>query len=201
MVIEMPKVTDFFSSKDRPYGLSYGEWTTKWWQWAFSTPTSTNPLDDDTGKYSHLNQDGPVWFLCGTFGENKFPKRKCIIPHGKGILFPVINYIFVSDTEFKTEREVIDHVTQDINDIVRVQAIVDDVAVPCYRVKSEPEIFHIDINEENKLGLPGGINKAASDGYWVFLKPLTFGEHSLYFHGSCSGGLRNSTAGYQLSVS
>jgi hypothetical protein len=191
---------NFFSPDDEPYGLSYGKWTTKWWQWAFSTPTSANPLNDDTGKYSHLNQDGPVWFLCGTFGESKFPKRKCTVGYGKGILFPVINYIFVPDSEFKTEREVIHHVRQDINDIVRLETVVDDLAVPAYRIRSEPEIFLINIREENKLGLPVGISKAASDGYWVFLKPLASGEHSLYFHGSCSGGLRNSTASYQLSV-
>src|SRR5919197_4529460 len=122
---EAPKI-DFFTLQEKPYGLSHGEWTTKWWQWAFSTPTSVNPLNDDTGENSHLNQAGPVWYLCGTFGENKFPKRKCTLPYDKAILFPVINYIFVPDSEFKTEPEVIQHVTEDINDIVRLDVIVDD---------------------------------------------------------------------------
>ena len=51
-----------------------------------------NPLLDDTGEHSFVNQNGPVWFLAGTFGEGKCPKRKCAIPAGKAILFPVINF-------------------------------------------------------------------------------------------------------------
>ena len=191
----------FVPGDNKPYGLSYGQWTTKWWEWCFSTPMSTNPLNDDTGKYSHLNQTGPVWFLCGTFGENKFPKRRCKIPRGKGILFPVINYIFVPDSEIGTDYQVAQHVKRDIDDIVKLEATVDARAVPAYRVGSDPEIFHFSIKEENKLGLPVGMNKAAADGYWVFLRPLPPGEHRLYFHGSCSGGIRNSTAFYQLYIS
>ncbi len=192
-----PGANFFVPDDDKPYGLSYGQWTTKWWEWCFSAPISTSPLTDDLGKYSHLNQSGPVWFLCGTFGENKFPKRKCTIPRGKGILFPVINYIYVPDSKV-ADYEVAQHVKKDIDDIVKLEATVDEMAVPAYRVRSDPKIFIINIREENKLGLPVGMNKASADGYWVFLKRLSPGEHMVYFHGSCSGGIRNATAHYQL---
>lgn len=188
----------FVPGVDTAYGLSYGQWTTKWWEWCFSTPISTSPLSDDSGKYSNINQDGPVWFLCGTFGENKFPKRECIIPQEKGILFPVINYIFIPDEKFRTDNDVMSHVKRDIDDIVKLEAAIDERPVPAYRVGSDPEIFNITIKEENKLGLPVGLNRACADGYWIFLKPLPRGEHDLYFHGSCSGGIRNATASYKI---
>src|SRR5947209_6336709 len=27
----------------KPYGLTYGEWSAKWWQWVYSIPVGTNP--------------------------------------------------------------------------------------------------------------------------------------------------------------
>jgi hypothetical protein len=198
---KVPRADFFVPDEDKPYGLSYGQWTAKWWDWCFSSPMSTSPLIDDTGEYSHFNQTGPVWFLCGTFGENRFPKRKCTVPRDRGILFPVINYIFVPDSEIRTDYEVAQHVKKDIDDIIKLEATIDDLAVPSFRVASDPVIFHINIREKNKLGLPVGMNKASADGYWIFLRPLPPGEHRLYFHGSCSGGIRNATASYQLFAS
>jgi len=192
---------DFFFPDDEPYGISYGKWTTKWWEWCFSNPISMSPLTDESGKYSHLNQNGPVWYLCGTFGENKFPKRKCTVPPKKGILFPVINYIYVLDSRITSEYDLAQHVKRDIDDIVKLEVIVDNKVGRAYRVGSDPENFLLNIREDNKLGLSVGLNKASSDGYWVFLKPLPPGEHNIYFHGSCSGGARSATASYQIFTS
>src|SRR5262245_11884284 len=32
--------------QSNPYGASYGEWSAKWWQWAFSMPHTDHPLFD-----------------------------------------------------------------------------------------------------------------------------------------------------------
>ena len=40
----------------KPYGLSYGEWSARWWQWVLSIPPESNPiLDGIQGKPSHGN--------------------------------------------------------------------------------------------------------------------------------------------------
>jgi hypothetical protein len=59
-----------FPPDSQPYGLSYGEWTAKWWQWVHSIPTGNNPQLDQTGEdcAQAQNQTGPVWFLAGTSG-------------------------------------------------------------------------------------------------------------------------------------
>jgi len=57
-----------FSIESHPYGLSYPEWTAKWWQWVFSIPIENNPIKDDMNRSYELNQSGPVWFLAGTVG-------------------------------------------------------------------------------------------------------------------------------------
>src|SRR5215213_9512026 len=57
-----------FPPDAKPYGLTYGEWTAKWWQWAYSMPEADNPMVDNTGNNCAHNQSGPVWFVAGTGG-------------------------------------------------------------------------------------------------------------------------------------
>ena len=193
---------EFFTPEEKPYGLTYGQWTVKWWQWAHASPQSVNPLLDGTGKYASINQDGPVWFLAGTAGENKLIQRICKIPSEKAILFPIINYEMnpIEKPELKMESELITHVIEDINDIIIKTAIIDGISIPIYRIRSDPRIFPLTINDDNGFGIPGGCTNATADGYWVFLKSLPQGEHNIYFHGSCSGGIRNVTTRYTLRI-
>ena len=189
-----------FTPQDRPYGFSFGEWTTKWWEWAMSIPISVNPILDETGQYAGINQHGKVWFLAGTIGdENKVAHRICTIPEGKAILFPVINYIY-ADEPMCNEAELIDHVKTDIDDIVVNETMINGYNVPGHRVKSDPILFNLNTGVENMLKIPKEFTKASADGYWVFVKPLNRGAHEIYFHGACSGGIRNASAEYRITV-
>jgi hypothetical protein len=42
--------TQVFSTYSKPYGVTYGEWTAKWWQWVYSIPRNVNPSYDDSGR-------------------------------------------------------------------------------------------------------------------------------------------------------
>src|SRR5258708_29726222 len=62
----------------------------QWWQWALETPTSQNPLADQTGQFGAVNQpNGNVWFLAGNFGGATV--RTVTIPAGKALFLPVAN--------------------------------------------------------------------------------------------------------------
>jgi hypothetical protein len=191
-----------FRPDEKPFGLTYGQWTAKWWQWALSIPSTNNPISDETGEHASTNQNGPVWFLAGTFGENKIPNRRCEIPYGKAVLFPVINYEanYLQDPQLNCNSELIRHVTEDINDITTLIARFDGNNVGICRVQSDPSTFPLIIHTENSLGVSGGHTIAAADGYWVFLRPMPTGKHDIYFHGACSGGIRNSSAKYEIIV-
>ena len=39
-----------FSADSKPYNLTYGEWTARWWQWGYAIPKNINPAYDNTGK-------------------------------------------------------------------------------------------------------------------------------------------------------
>ena len=89
-------------------GKTIGEWSTKWWQWAFAIPSSTNPMlhhDDDEDSipydnFCHIGQQGPVWFLAGVWNPSPQTRpgkveRSCTVPVGKYILFPIANSFWI----------------------------------------------------------------------------------------------------------
>ena len=56
----------------KPFGLTYGGWSAKWWQWSAAIPKDANPTADTSGKNCVLGQnDQHVWFLSGTGGARR----------------------------------------------------------------------------------------------------------------------------------
>ena len=199
------KTKNTFTSDSKPYGKTYGQWTVEWWRWALSTPVSVNPVVDVEGKYADVKQPTTdVWFLAGKFGteSNDLPNRQCKIPAGRAILFPVVN-CEANSLEYphlKTEQEIIDYVSNDEDAIVKKECFLNDEKMPIERVRSDPPTFPLIISKDNAIGVKGGSTIASADGYWVFLKPLPAGEHSLHFAGSCEEGRLNSGASYRLKI-
>jgi len=170
-----------FHRDSNPYALQYSEWTVLWWKWLLSIPKKTNPALDTTGRYCHKSQTNQnAWFLAGTRGGPA--ERRCKIPYGKAILFPVITseFSFSQDPNLNTEEQLIRAVEQDIDTVNRLMVVVDgitleglDVFRDNFRVRSQPFDFKIE-----------GVNtRIVSDGYWIFLKPPNIGPHTIYFVG------------------
>jgi hypothetical protein len=169
------EVIAVFEANSTPFGLTYGEWTAKWWQWAYSIPKDIHPAYDDSGKYCTVNQNGPVWFFPGTYGKPVI--RECTIPSGKAILFPILNSE-CSVAEFpnlKTIQELRLCAKAFQDQVTQLQAIVDGIAISDlekYRIQSLP--FNFTLPANNILGLPANTStQAVADGNWVFLKPLS----------------------------
>ena len=169
------------------HGISYAEWTARWWKWAAQTPHDLNPVTDETGAHCNVAQEGPVWFLAGSFGGQV--ERTCAIPSGKDILFPLINaecseveYPDIhTDAELKkcaaSQNEGVTELTTSIDGVK-----LDESELRSYRVQSPR--FEVVFPEGNVFGVPAGSTKAISDGYWVFLKALPPGNHIIHFRGT-----------------
>jgi hypothetical protein len=202
----LTSMIQFFTSHSVPFGRTYGSWTTKWWQWALSTPRSVNPVVDSTGIYAHKHQSGDAWYLAGKFGseDRSLPERKCSIPREKGILFPILN-CEANPLEYpnlKTDEDLIHHVNKDVDTVVLRDCFVNGERIPPQRIRSDPRVFDLSIHRDNPLGVKGGgFTRAAADGYWVFLKPLAVGVYSIEFEGRCENGRLCSGARYNITVS
>jgi len=173
-----------FPPNSRPYGLTYGEWSTKWWQWAESIPKENNTAGDETGEKCSQSQNGPVWFLAGTRGGSAV--RDCTIPAGKGMLIPIINgeCSFAEFPKMKSESELRACAKADQDKVKSIEATIDGVKLKDlqkYRVQSP--LFKIILPQNNVLGLKPQTTQAVGDGYYVILQPLSSGKHTVHFSG------------------
>jgi hypothetical protein len=167
-----------------PFGVSYEDWTAKWWQWLLSIPTADSPAVDTTGEHCGVGQNGSVWFLAGTTGGKNV--RTCTIPSGTAILIPVLNSE-CSTAEFPeltTEEELYSCAKNFQDQTQQLEFVIDgtnfeQVEIP--RIVSP--LFNVTFPEDNIFGAPAGMTKAVSDGNWVFLKPLSEGEHEIISKG------------------
>jgi hypothetical protein len=170
-----------YAADSEPFGMSYENWTAKWWQWVHNVPPDQNVNFDSTGEFCNVGQEGPVWFLGPSFG-GKY-ERNCTIPVGKAILFPVNTgeCDYGSSPDAKTPEDLYDCASEGNKGGI-MRASLDGVPLnnlEAYRVESP--LFNITIPADNVFGSPAGTSGAVADGFWVFLEPLPPGPHEVSF--------------------
>jgi hypothetical protein len=169
-------------------GKTNADLSATWWQWAYSTNDEANPVRDSTGVNCSVGQDGKVWFLAGGFGSSKI-SRQCVIPADKFVFFPVINMIYwprKGNDSYTCDRAKF-KASSNNNNAINLFVEIDGVKlenVQRFRAKTE-ECFDIFEKVDRSLD-PYNAYPSASDGYWVLLKPLSKGKHTIKFGGGYS---------------
>jgi hypothetical protein len=172
-----------------PFGHSWKRWAANWCTWMLSIPKDRNPSIDSTGENcSSRQEDANVWFLTGSFGNTGPIRRSCIIPFGKSILFPVLEKedSFAEDIDLVNEAQLIQRCVDAMDRVLSLEASIDGDKVSnltCYRVRSD--VFELTFPKDNVYGVKPGPTKSVCDGYWLFIKPLPLGVHSIQFAGEC----------------
>jgi hypothetical protein len=169
------------------FGLTYGEWAARWWQWILSVPKGCNPATDTDGSNAAQNQSGPVWFLAGTFGTIVSAERKCAITSAKAIFVPIITTekSWLEFPELKSEVELISRAENSIDRAKGVWAAIDSFHIQNlqkYRIKSR--LFHVYFVEGNVMGLQTGSSQAVAEGYYLMIEQLGVGTHEINFGGA-----------------
>jgi len=179
---------------EQPYGRTWEEWTTKWWIWFLSISKKMNPAVDESGEKAIIGQTDPnVWFLAATTGGTA--ERSVTLPSGISLLVPVINATtsYSEEPRIKNDYELTSYVKSHIDDILIKEVSIDDLDLVISdndRVQSPPFDFFYpeELPKDNIYFAHGGKTRGAGDGYWIFLKPLSKGEHNIRTFGSCMSG-------------
>src|ERR671923_619901 len=165
-----------FDREENPFGKPWDTWTEDWWKWILSIPKDRNPIYDTTGENCNVDQKNPnVWFLAGALSGSV--KRKCSIPAGKAILVPIaVNEC--SRAEFKKETDLAECASSG-NVVISMAASINGESIEKselekYRVKTRE--FNLSICPNNVFDTEPGTTTAVSDGYWLFLRPLSGGN-------------------------
>lgn len=162
--------------------VTQAEWSRRWWEWAMSFDDDLSPVADRTGIQCGNRQSGDVFFLAGTYGTAR-TVRTCRVPADKYLFFPLINYVF---TPTRTGMPSCAQVTRDAERITEGAEMlvleVDGVRYADLRRhrQASPECFNAWARH------PSGARlfPSASNGYYVMLKPLPRGRHTLNFGGA-----------------
>lgn len=179
-------------------GSTTAQWAARWWQWALSVPEASNPAADATGEDCAVGQAGPVWFLAGTFAGATTVTRACTVPRNRYLFFPILSGVFgsaVFDCEPSVPGVLCNLTTLRkaaggaLNNVT-LAASIDGVAIPAlsgYRVATDD--FLLTFPEGAVFGIPEGTySPQVADGYWLMLRPLSAGDHTVTFSGEFLGG-------------
>lgn len=194
----MPATAASNSPQTFPYSTNKAL-SAKWWQWAFSFPADVSPLTDSTGDRCQKGNLGNVFFLAGTSVAPFTAERHCTISHKQAILFPVINAACLLNVEkpipcFSGDPvTTLDQLKKEIKaqaDVIDfVGASLDGKAIPGVSVNGparvQSPLFKTTVVDNVPFtDTPAGKYTGLADGYFVHLKPLSIGEHTIHFKGA-----------------
>lgn len=163
-------------------GVSQSEWSRRWWEWAGSFESSESPIADQTGELCASKQTGDVWFLAGTYGTKR-TVRTCTVPYGKYLFFPLINYVvtpaYDGSTSCMSAMSLAARMTEQISNLILEVDGIRHQNLATYR-QATIGCFDLGISAKPKIR----IFPSAANGYYVMLKPLPRGTHTLNFGGA-----------------
>jgi hypothetical protein len=155
-------------------GATQEEWSKRWWHWALSFDDEDSPVADTDGSLCANGQSGPVWFLAGTYGSKR-TVRRCSIPAGKTLFFPLINTIAFPPDD---EREACASL------MLRAESLTEAPAALVLELNGK-RFAGLEAHRQATKGCflvaPDDDAPAAGNGYYVALGPLKRGHYTLNF--------------------
>lgn len=199
-------VAQLFSN---PEGQSYGHWAADWVKWAVSIPAANNPMNDSTGEFCGERQTGKVWFLAGAWGQGSV-ERSCTIPAGKSLFFPLVNAFYAAALNENVSDDDARAQVAFCNDAQFALVEIDGRKVakparyftgpsgnqsPLFSGQLPPDnIWNVSTTDAPELGL----SPMAEQGYYLFVRPLSPGQHQIKW--SVSGCTSQQDITYNLIV-
>lgn len=192
---------ELFSEDEKPFNVPYDSWVSQFWNWYVdlnteeSTPTPDGCL---------INESGSMVMLMGTAVEGS-PHQMCEISSEQGIMIPLWgawcdtgDHKGLSDEELtKCAREeynlgkIGSQVKVDGRPVSNLDVVMSLISGSLdYDVKALTNVtefyskgFNITIPEDSQCAncVPGTW-RAGGHGWWVFLKPLPPGEHTITYN-------------------
>lgn len=184
-----------YAPSAQPYGQSYTEWTVDWMQAFMGFDCANNPWLNPAGVLFH--QTGPVYFMAGL--STPGASVNITVPQGKAILFPLFNYINdypCPDSSWHPApgQSLVDFLTPGAVDPMGLAKNL-SVTIDGASVSNLPDYLFttglFTFTGDPSLALPacsfdpcvtGSPQSAVSSGYYLMLKPLAKGAHTVHYH-------------------
>lgn len=185
-----------FSENSSPYGIPYKDWTAKWAAWLYQINKTQNWNFQNAPGVKYKAEDcsyrqdpsSPVFFLPWVGIERgTTATQTCIVPHDKALLISVDGGTSdYSDptVQPKTPARIIEILTKGNAYPNSFEATLD--GKPLHLINDEvhkvqSHLFNLTLPRDNPWGEPAGPDKAITQGWWLMLKPLPKGEHTVHY--------------------
>jgi hypothetical protein len=98
------------------------------------------------------------------------------------ILIPIINsvHLLSESLSFKSDSDLEAKVRNEADNVTEMNLTIDGLQLSelkKYRIHTSA--FDVIIPDDNIWGVKPGKTRAAGDGYWIFLRPLSPGRHTI----------------------
>ena len=190
-----------YSKNESPLGTTHEDWVAKWWNWSYPIG-----IDPETNTFTGLKENGCLMnkensmvMLVDTSAGGKWTQQ-CKISQGNGILIP----IWTGECN-KAEKECQTYSFEQLKkaargyDLGKIKGEVKVDNIPIakldvadYTTNTNENVSEVFTKEFNATipeagHIPSeksGIFPAAAHGWFVFLKPLAPGNHTVYYQNS-----------------
>ena len=196
---------EFYSSEDPPLGIPFDEWMARYWNWVLSLTTAETSFDTPTPGCLTNKSGSMVMLMQTTFGGQKV--QECEISSQDAIMIPLwigwcdikgdAAFINIQDPDKTIDQQLSECALEQYNQGKIISNLkVDGIPVAKVDVRATgsqvagfttdnvivqfSKGFDLKIpNDTHKAGLIEGTWRAGSHGWWVFMKPLSAGMHSI----------------------
>jgi hypothetical protein len=178
------------------FDRSQAEWSEAYLQWVAIFSRDGSPIADPSGVLCAARQEGDVWFLAMSDGTQPVV-RTCAVPAGKTLFVPIASTMERSGNRepdcSSMARIAAGALTQHV---ARLALTIDGQAIgnlSSYRAATR-ECFALGLRQTPR----SNARTAVADGYYVMLKPLPAGRHTIAAEARFDSTLLSTT--YHLDV-
>jgi hypothetical protein len=190
---------EMFSKNEYPFGVSYDDWISQFWNWWISVPRGEDVPPPDGCL---INRSGSMVMLMEN-ADTTSAINMCDISSSEGILVPLWVGWADSATPHDPNKTMSEVAREEANlGNVKGNVILDGIPIARLDVSSSLKSGELDYRitsltnvselytSDFDLAIPEDTHKpnqipgnwlAGSHGWWVFLKPLEAGEHTLRY--------------------
>ncbi len=197
----------YYLKSDKPFGSPYGEWIINYWNWWANLPEKISPISHNYSCFVH--DDGKSVYLVDVLTIGHDIKYSCEIPSNRSIFVPIVTTEYdngLADYRKANDAKLIGDATKD-NDGATFKFSLDGQEIPqktLEDLRTSSPYWNITIVPDNQFSGPGGEPpgtwRAIAEGYYIILKPLNPGNHTINYEAKSISSLSSAKGVYNLVV-
>ena len=158
------------------FDRSQAEWSQAYLQWVATFARTSSPVSDTSGAQCAAKQSGDVWFLATSDGTAPV-ERSCAVPVGKTLFVPVASVLERSGSREPDCAAMARSASGNLQHVDALSLTIDGRAVDALRSyrQSSGGCFALGTRQVPRVEA----KTAVADGYYVMLRPLSAGAHTL----------------------